>query len=85
MNQKTLLEQHSSLFIPEEAKRAYLIDSYTCLLGEPTEKRHIREISYWYSMWSHKRNGLWKGFLQVDLSPVEDELAFKALQVKGLK
>jgi len=29
-------------------------------------------------MWSHRRNGLWKGFVQVDISPTEDEMA-KAL------
>lgn len=26
-------------------------------------------------MWSHRRNGLWKGFLQVDLFSKDDELA----------
>lgn len=34
-------------------------------------------------VWSHRRNGLWKGFLQVGLSKNEDELANKALELRG--
>jgi len=84
MDQGQLLQQHGSLFIPDEIKKIYQIDGYLCLLGEPMGKNHVRRISYWYSMWSHRRNGLWKGFLQIDLSPNEDELAYKTLHLRGL-
>lgn len=84
MNQGKLLQQHGSLFMPDETKKAYQIDGYSCPLGDPMEKNQVRQILYWYSMWSHRRNGLWKGFLQVDLSPNEDELAYQILHVRGL-
>ena len=28
-----------------------------------------------YSLWSHRRNGQWKGYLQIDLSPIDDTVA----------
>jgi hypothetical protein len=48
------------------------VDAYPFVLGEPTENRHVKQISYWYSMWSHRRDGTWKGFLQIDLAPNAD-------------
>jgi hypothetical protein len=39
------------------------------------EEIDVITISYWYSMWSHRRNGLWKGFVQVDISQGQDDLA----------
>ncbi len=70
--QLDLFKGHSNLFQSTETKKDFLVDAYPCLLGEPTEKRHINQISYWYSMWSHKRDYTWKGFVQVDLSAGED-------------
>lgn len=38
-------------------------------------ERLTRHSAYWYSVWSHRRNQLWKGFVQVDLAPGEDTFA----------
>ena len=35
----------------------------------------IESSTYWYSLWSHTRDGQWKGYLQVELANVEDETA----------
>lgn len=35
----------------------------------------IRKATYWYSMWSHRRNQAWKGYLEVDLDPAFDRQA----------
>lgn len=78
------LQQVSSLFEPAYIKKNYCVDGYACLLGQPMESYSIKQISYWYSMWSHRRDGLWKGFLQVDLSPFNDELAREVLHQRGL-
>jgi hypothetical protein len=43
------------------------------------EASSVRWISYWYSMWSHRRDGLWKGFVQVDLDSAQDPAAFQLL------
>lgn len=81
MDQKTLAAQHGDLFDPEQTKAKYKVDAYPCILGEPTAGHHVKQIAYWYSMWSHRRNGIWKGFLQVELSPQEDPPAYKALEL----
>jgi hypothetical protein len=81
MDQRSLAARHMDLFIPEQTKAQYKVDAYPCILGEPTAGRHVRQIAYWYSMWSHRRNGMWKGFLQVDLAPHGDPPACKALEL----
>jgi len=78
--QEDLLESCPDLFFPEKTKERFSVDAYSCPLGEPTEKRHIDLISYWYSMWSHKRDYTWKGFVQVDLSPNIDDAMNTILQ-----
>jgi hypothetical protein len=40
--------------------------------------------AYWYSMWSHRRNSLWKGFLEVDLGPANDALANQIVDAQML-
>lgn len=35
----------------------------------------VSRAAYWYSVWSHRRSQLWKGFLQIDLSPMDEETA----------
>lgn len=83
IDQRKLMDDHSLLFLPDETKKVYHVDAYSCLLGEPIGKSQVRKISYWYSMLSHKRNGLWKGFLQIDLSSNEDEMAYETLYLRG--
>jgi hypothetical protein len=70
--QKSLLSENGQLFNPVLAKKAFTVDAYAFVLGESTESRHVKQISYWYSMWSHRRDGMWKGFLQIDLAPTAD-------------
>ena len=65
----------ADLFDNENTKRRYYVDAYPHLLGRPMGSFDVKMVSYWYSMWSHRRNGLWKGFVQVDISPDEDENA----------
>ena len=41
----------------------------------------INDITYWYSMWSHRKSdNMWKGFVQVPFSPVEDLQAITNLK-----
>lgn len=70
--QISLLSQDARLFDPALAKQTFLVDAYAFVLGNPTEERHVKQISYWYSMWAHRRDETWKGFLQVDLAPHTD-------------
>lgn len=79
--QATLATKAGSIFSNAYVKTTYLVDAYPFILGEPTDARHIKQISYWYSMWSHRRDGVWKGFIQVNLDPLEDVEAKRILGV----
>ena len=81
MDQRQLAKDHAHLFDPEQTKARFYVDAYACILGEPTRDYHVKAISYWYSMWSHRRDHLWKGFVQVGLSPAEDTEAKKLLDL----
>ncbi len=52
-------------------KGDYKVDAYLVELGAPAETL-VERSRYWHSMWTHRRNGLWKGYIEVDLDPAED-------------
>lgn len=58
----------------KEVKTTYHVDGYLEHLGMDAE-RLTRRTAYWHSVWSHRRNQLWKGFVQVDLAPTEEVVA----------
>jgi len=78
IDERTFVAQNPDLFYPSQSKLRFHVDAYAMLIGNALEVYDIQQISYWYSMWSHRRNGLWKGFVRVDISPKEDQIA-KAL------
>ena len=64
------------LFDSAKTKPNFHVDAYPFQLGRRLEEPHVRNITYWYSMWSHRRETLlWKGIVQVDLSPADDAQA----------
>lgn len=74
-NEAAFASEIADLFDPDTTKAKYLVDAYPYLLGGQTGAAEVKQIAYWYSMWSHRRNGLWKGFVQVGLSPEEDAVS----------
>ncbi|MCY1556832.1 hypothetical protein D9M68_936240 [compost metagenome] len=80
--QASLAGRAGQLFRNAYVKQAYKVDAYLHVLGIPTDSQQVRQISYWYSMWSHRRDGLWKGFLQINLKPDEDGEARRILSQK---
>ncbi len=80
-NQQLLKSKHGELFTPEQTKLRFHVDAYPYILGQDTSAYHVRMISYWYSMWSHRRDGVWKGFIQVDLSESKDVEAEKLIKL----
>jgi hypothetical protein len=32
----------------------------------------VKQIVFWYSLWSHRRDQTWKGFVQVELENKDD-------------
>jgi len=69
----------SSRASQQTLKRNHHVDAYLVHL-EMVSERLVRQGTYWYSMWSHRRNTIWKGYVQVDLAPVEDADALAALK-----
>jgi hypothetical protein len=63
----------------EAAKQRYLVDGYLVDLGMRPE-RLVRQSAYWYSVWSHRRNMTWKGFVEVPLAPDDDVAAAELLK-----
>lgn len=57
-------------------KAHYSVDAYLISLGMSPIERLVAQSHYWYGVFSHsRRNFLWKGFLQIDLTSGEDAAA----------
>jgi len=82
-DQRSLVQSHGKLFDQKHVKATYAMDAYFVVLGEPLDTGSVRRVSYWYSLWSHRRDGLWKGFVQVDLDPSQDGDARVILNLAG--
>ncbi|WP_434655691.1 hypothetical protein J3P96_04810 [Pseudomonas sp. R3-56] len=65
----------------DKLKQDFKIDFYVQSLSDPAESL-VAMTTYWYSMWSHRRTGQWKGFLKVDLSSTLDVDAENLLVVR---
>lgn len=53
-------------------KDHFLVDGYYVSLGnEPTLLVH--DANYWGSLWAHRRDAVWKGFLRINLDTNDDE------------
>jgi len=73
-------KRYPTLFDPDAMKDVYHVDAYGIQLGRPLNSRLVGSISYWYSLWSHRRQDLeWKGFLQVSFDEIGDEQAKASL------
>lgn len=74
-NQRDLIAANEVLFNREEIHKTFFVDALYQQLGGPLIPIDVRQIAYYYSLWSHRRNGVWKGFLEVKLSVEEDQSA----------
>lgn len=80
--QADLMPHIQDLFDTNHTKENYRVDAYPFDLGIPLDEGRIRNAAYWYSMWSHRRDGMWKGFVQVDLDPAIDAASQPLLEEK---
>jgi hypothetical protein len=63
-------------------KNDFYVDSYFVELGKPCDVRRIRNICYWFAMWSHNRGYKWKGFLSIPLSESREAGAWLLLDAR---
>lgn len=68
-------QQQLDVLDHDQAKATFLVDSYFVEINLLPPDNLIKQSTYWYSMWSHRRTQEWKGYLEIDLSPAEDAAA----------
>jgi len=56
-------------------KDRFHVDAYFVETEELPAELLISVSAYWYSVWSHRRTHVWKGYLQIRLDPAEDTVA----------
>lgn len=81
--QNDVVSINPDLFVPQKAKwrkDIYKVDSYIQAL-QITNDRLVASTVYWYSLWSHRRDLSWKGFLQISLDPTFDQDAKDELEL----
>lgn len=64
----------------DTAKASYKVDAYFVELNLLPPSQLTSWSAYWYSVWAHRRDQVWKGFLQVELASNEDADAMAWLQ-----
>ena len=79
-SQDSLVQTFPDLFDNKKTKNRYAVDAYFAPFNPEVPEDIIRHTLYWYSLWSHNRNGQWKGYLQVDLADYEDAEARDTLE-----
>ena len=74
-NQETLLQATPRLFDPPATKEDYRVDAYFVQLNTDMPEPLVGQSAYWNRLWSRRRNGQRKGYVQIDLSPADDQEA----------
>ena len=73
---------YEDLFNPRITQENFNVDAYGIELGEPLDVATATTIGYFHGLWSHRRiDHVWKGFIQTDLDPTEDNPARRRLRV----
>ena len=74
-DQESLLQASPRLFDQQAMKADYHVDAYFVQLSTTAPESLVAQSTYWNSLWSHRRNGQWKGYLRVDLAPADEQAA----------
>ncbi len=78
--QQSFASTHPDLFNHKDTKTRFHVDAYFVPLEDNPPEYLVERSVYWYSLWSHRRNGQWKGYLQIDISATNDTTAKAGLQ-----
>ena len=69
-----LRTSNPGLFDRNHTKATYHVDHFLVPMG--SAPRSLIELTrYWYGLFSHRRDGVWKGMLKVNLSDPNDDAA----------
>ena len=78
--QQELDHSAPDLFSHPDIKENYGIDTYTVFLDSGNLSWLVERVTYWNSVWSHRENRQWKGYLEIDLADAEDQAARSVLE-----
>ncbi|MEZ4740233.1 MAG: hypothetical protein R2818_12975 [Flavobacteriales bacterium] len=83
IGQAKLVADHPTAFgvdplVRRSRKATLFVDAIGISLTSPALSL-VERSCYWYGLWSHRRNDLWKGYVEVDLDPGQDALARQIL------
>lgn len=70
----TALAPSPELVDPEQSKAFYSVDHYIVPMGS-NPRVLVYASRYWYGLFSHRRDNVWKGILLVDLVDEKDDVA----------
>lgn len=74
-SQLDILQSNPNLFNHGQVKKDFFVDAFLVQLSANAPESLVERSAYWYSVWSHRRDDIWKGFLQINLAPEEDIVA----------
>ena len=75
-----LLDNHPELFSSQTTKDQYKVDAYFVNLASPDPFETVREITYYYGLFSHQRStDRWKGMIEIPLSSLDNDEAARSL------
>lgn len=78
--QQSFASAHHNLFNHADTKTRFHVDAYFVPLDDNPPEYLVQRSAYWYSLWSHRRNGQWKGYLHIDLAATDDATALAELR-----
>lgn len=77
-NDAIVIGRKPELFDHDFVKKEFFVDSYFQELNLPSHEL-VEMTVYWYSMWAHRRDLSWKGFIQIPLNSQLDVVAMTIL------
>ncbi|QDU73110.1 hypothetical protein Pan97_00770 [Bremerella volcania] len=78
VTEESLVAEHPELFSRDFIKRKFNVDAYYVNQAWPGRSL-IENSAYWYSLWSHRRDLSWKGFVQIELDLADDGIGKRIL------
>ena len=80
--QKGIAKHEPRLLDVRVLKSQFYVDAYMVDLGADAATL-VGRAAYWYSMWSHRRDNIWKGFVELDLANTHDAAVQSVLASRG--
>lgn len=78
-SQLILRDRDPNLFDHPTVRATYHVDAFLVSLDDAAE-RLVAASAYWYSLWSHRRNLAWKGYIELELRGSGDAAALALLK-----